>query len=109
MRACPCTRTRRCEAHAAAHVDAYEARRAARSVEQADREDRATARAAFDLRALLDSLPIPCLKGSSGRLLASLNDLMRSCGPGATEADAKAAVELRDALRALYARVTLPL
>ena len=59
VRPCGCTRTRRCEAHAAAHVDAYEARRAARSVEQADREDRATARAAFDLRALLDSLPIP--------------------------------------------------
>lgn len=39
----------------------------------------------------------------SGRILASLNDLMRSCGPGATEADAKAAVELRDSLRALYA------
>lgn len=41
----------------------------------------------------------------SGRILASLNDLMRSCGPGATEADAKAAVELRDAPRALYALV----
>lgn len=41
----------------------------------------------------------------SGRLLANLNDLMRSCGPCATEADAKAAVELRDALRALYALI----
>ena len=44
----------------------------------------------------------------SGRLLANLNDLMRSCGPGATEADANAAVELRDALRALYALVLAP-
>lgn len=59
MKACKCTRTRRCEAHAAAHVDAYEARRAARTVEEAEREDSATARAALDLRAFLDSLPIP--------------------------------------------------
>lgn len=58
MKPCKCTRTRRCEAHAVAHVDAYEARRAARSVEEAEREDRATRRAALELRAILD-LPIP--------------------------------------------------
>lgn len=59
VKACKCTKTRRCDTHAAAHVDAYEARRAARTIEQADREDRATARAALDLRAFLDSLSIP--------------------------------------------------
>lgn len=55
-RRCPCTRTRRCDHHAAVYVDAYLAAEAARPADVAAREDAATTAAALALRALLNSL-----------------------------------------------------
>lgn len=55
-RRCPCTRTHRCDHHAALYVDAYLAAEAARPADVAAREDAEVARQAAELRAYLNAL-----------------------------------------------------
>lgn len=52
---CSCTKSTRCDRHAALYVDAYLAAEDARPADVAAREDAATASAAAAFRAILDS------------------------------------------------------
>lgn len=56
---CKCTKTRRCNVHAAEHVAAYEGARAARPADVAAREDAKVAQEAAAFRALLLAIRLP--------------------------------------------------